>query len=107
MYVSMSRTRTKSRHAYSHQLSRIASNGAEFKAGFLHEMLENSVRGQANSMAVSLKLSAQRDEWLHISTAPNDLDHNVKGDIPMNIDGNTVDDWSRAFLDWRWTKPVQ
>ena len=81
---------TRSTHTHSHQLGWIASYRIELKASLLHKLFEDAMRGQSNSMAVPLQLSAQGDEWLHITTTANDLNNNIQRNIPLNSSGGRI-----------------
>ena len=56
----------------------------------MNKLLEDRVCGQSNSMAMSLKLIAQSNEWLHISATADDLNHDVEWDVSLNISRSSI-----------------
>ena len=62
-----------------HELGGVASQGIKLESSGAHEVFEDTVSCDADSVTVvTLQSAAKGDEGLHIATAASDLDHDVE-----------------------------
>lgn len=66
----------------------------------LHKLLEDTMRGQSNSMAMTLKFITQGYERLYVTTASNNLDYDVERNVPLHAAvGSSINfDWYQAIF---------
>jgi hypothetical protein len=77
-----------------HERSRVSTNRVEFEAGFGHEVCEDIVRCDSDSVSVLLQLIPQGQERLNVASASDHLDYDVK----LDVEGR---DRQFCICDWR------
>lgn len=82
-------------HHICHQLGWVSSNRVELQARLGNKIFEYVMGGQTHAVAVQLKLIAQGNKWLHITSASDNLNNNIQMNVTNSTSGRM---WEIRFL---------